>query len=151
MTVFADARKQSTTATRRPGRSSARAHGHVAKAAVAAEQLVASRARQGDREAGVAHRTADEVRVQSVDGGLIEARERVGKLPSEDLLGQPQLVVLGVQRPRHRARVPRLVIGGLVEADVERPDRACAGTHGERGNGARVDSAGQEDAERARR
>ena len=114
----------------------ARRAGDPAEARIAAEQLVSSGPRQGDGEAGFAHRAADEVGVDPVEGRLVEAGERVGKLPAECALGQPQLVVFGSERPRDRARVRRFVVDGLLESDVEGTDAGASGAHRERGDGA---------------
>src|SRR5206468_11366643 len=107
------------------------------EAAIPAEQLVASGARERDRKAGLADRAADEVRVDPVEGRLVEAPKRVGKLPLEGLPCKPKLMVLGAERRRDGARVARLVIEALVETDVEGADPRVPRAHRECCDGAR--------------
>src|ERR1019366_5518891 len=142
-----DARRRVQRALR-PAKAPPPAHGarHVTEARVSPEELVASHTAERDRQAAAPGRAGDDERVEPVDRGLVhEAKDFV------DVVEQLQ--------PRHanrlmvRAEVPRSLLGLcrlvsplLVEADRDGTDtRVDLGR--ERGQGARVDAAGQEESQ----
>ena len=91
----------------------------IDEAAIASEQLIPAGAGQRDCHPSLAHRTAHDVRVDRVERGLIDRRERVGQQPLEIRRADPQRTVLGAKRERDLLGDLRLVKRGLVEGDVE--------------------------------
>src|SRR5690606_16041543 len=121
--------------------------GQVAKAPVAAEQLVPAGAGQRDREPGLAHQATHEIRVDRVERRLVEARERGLETTTKALLREAQLDVTRAERAPAAAGVFGLVETGLVEADVKRRALARPSARGERRHGARIDTTGEKHAE----
>src|SRR6185436_15480108 len=102
----------------------------VAERSIAAEELVASGSGERHLETGVAHDATHEVRVDGVEGRLIERLERSVELGDEAGLRQPKIGVLGAERLRDRTRVHRFVEVDLVEGNVERLDARAPGANG---------------------
>ena len=121
--------------------------GQVDVARVAAEELVPAGAGQGDGHARVARGPADEVGVDAVERGLVDGGEGVGQLLPEALLGEHDARVTALDGIRHLASVAGLVVGGHVEAHREGVHGVRRGLAGQGRDRARVDTAGQEDAQ----
>jgi hypothetical protein len=121
--------------------------GDVDVARVAAEQLVPARPGEGDGHPGLPGCPAHEVGVDPVEGGLIDGREGVGELLLEGLLREHDVRVAALEDFGHLPGVAALVIGGQVEADGEGVHGAGRDLARERRHRARIDAAGEEDAE----
>ena len=123
-----------------------------AEAGVAAEQLVAAGADQRHAEARVANGLGDAVRVQAVEGRLIERLDGRVERRRE---ARPRSAESRDARCRWRARSPARsspsLNSCLVEAEREGVDRRRVGTLSQRRDRAGIDAAGQEDARPERR
>src|SRR5437763_1771136 len=103
------------------------------EAAVAAEHLVAAGAGQGDRDAGLTGRAADEVGVDAVEGGLVDGGEGGGELLLERAFGQGHRAVVASNGVGHRLRVTGLVVVRQLESDREGVQGAGSGGASHRG------------------
>ena len=95
----------------------------VHEARVASEQLVAAGAGERHRQAGLAHGAADEIRVQRVEGGLVQAFDRVVEMIRKPLLRQQHLTMIRAEQMGDVARIGRLIELRLFKPDVERHHR----------------------------
>ncbi len=115
---------------------------------VTAEQLVATRSGQRNGHSSLSCGAAYEIRVESVECGLVDRRQSIRELSQKVFFAQSHIGVAAADRRRHAGGVLRLVEAGLVEADRKGVYRARRGLAGERRHGARVNPAREKDSER---
>ena len=121
-----------------------------AKGGVSAEQLVAAGARKRHLPPQLRGRFADEIRIQSVDGGLIHRLERLRQFVAKSLAAERPCRVLRPVLPRDDLCERRLVFARadvLFESQSHRSHRR-ARFRGERHDGARVAAGGEKRADR---
>ncbi len=120
----------------------------ITEGGVAAEQLIAAGPDQRHREPCLPDRPRHVIGVESVEGGLVEAVERLVQLADDLLLSEHHLAVSGADRLRDAPGDGALVVLRLLESQREGVDGAAVGLLREVRHRGRVDAAREEDSQR---